>query len=322
MTKINFNTFKEGKAEGLVCVANISEELTSVTGNKYVNVMFLGEEGSSKTSSLFYSKEEIENVIPVKTVLNAEFCYKNGFLNMVRSTIVTNVTYKDFIVTSPIPPETCIERIIKTCEILKNSEYGNSSEITLYDLVKEVILEHKDMISITPGSATNHHTYIGGLAYHMYKNMMISFKILGIEGIDGKSVYDVDKEVVITAAILCNINKIFTITSGELSFENNDFYFLRNICELNVDIVEAIRAKNNQIINPKKLESLYICLRSFLGRRNWGSAINCVTEESYIVSLINEFDCNMSLYEKKKAQTPKGTISDYDVELHTRIYNI
>lgn len=321
--KINFNTFKEGKIEGLVCVANISEELTSVTGNKYVNVMFLGEEGSSKTASLFYSKEEIEKAMPVKTVLNAEFCYKNGFINMVKSTIVTNVTYKDFIVTTPMPPEVCIDRIIKTCEILKNSQYGNSSEYTtLYDLAKEVILKNKEKILITPGSATNHHSYIGGLAYHIYKIMMISFKVLGIEGTDGNSVYDVDKEVVITSSILCNINKIYTINSGELSFENNDFYFLRNVCELNVDIVDAVRMENNMIINSKKLEGLYICLRSFLGRRNWGAAINCVTEESYLVSLINEFDCNMSLYEKKKAQTPKGTISEYDNELHTRIYNI
>ena len=312
--RINFNEFKTGTLEGNCALIKVSEEQISKTGNPYINLFLFGEDGSSKSISLFTKKSDF--TIPEKSVIKAKFSYKGDFCNISNIEAVPDEKITEYVRCAPVPPQECFSRVMKTLESLKYE----SENITLYEIAIAVLNKYKDKLMYFPASESFHHTYIGGLIYHIMCMVMDAFLL-----VKGK-VYDVDKEIVISAVAVNTICKVFTLSCDEISAENNIYNYLYNDGELSIKTIDYVKDElcksTGKNVDKTKYLNFSACIKSYKGKPAWGASIYPLTEESYMVTMINQLDCHLNQYEEAKKTVEKNKLSEFIEGIYTKVLNI
>lgn len=310
MNKINFNHYKTGSVSGVCGLVKISEELQSKTGNPYINLTLYGEDNTKKQVAVFTKREDFK--IPEKTVIEATFSYKGDYLNISNIKAVEGGNINEYI--KAVNGQEYYDKIIKTLDTL-NYESDN---ITLYTLTKAVLNKHKKRLLVWPASEYMHHSYIGGFVFHLCNMMMNAYYLT-----DGR--YNIDREVVVCAALLSNICKLYTLDSDGFTSESNIYNFTYNNGEFSLKMVEDVKPNveaSGKKINEDKFLNLSICIKSYKGKGAWGSSITPLTEEAYLNFIIHSMDVNLDVYEEIRKKTEKGKLSDYSERLYTRVLNI
>lgn len=145
-----------------------------------------------------------------------------------------------------------------------------------------------------PAGMKMHHAYIGGLLQHSID--VADLAVAMAERIEG-----VDKDLVITGALLHDIGKIKEI-SAELGFPyTNAGRFMGHIAMTSM-MVQEVALKLN--IPANRLEHLQHILLSHHGENEKGSPVACATREAFIVHYADEINAVMNQFEQREGKSP------------------
>ena len=134
--------------------------------------------------------------------------------------------------------------------------------------------------------------YIGGLLQHS-----VDVADLAVSMAD--RVEGVDKDLVITGALLHDLGKIKEISS-EIGFPyTNTGRFMGHIVITSLMVQEAATKLN---IPPNRLEQLQHILLSHHGENEKGSPVACATREAFIVHYADEINAIMNQFEQHEGK--------------------
>ncbi len=144
-----------------------------------------------------------------------------------------------------------------------------------------------------PAGTRLHHAYLGGLLQH-------SVDVAGIAVALASQVENVDKDLIITGALLHDIGKIKEISSGIGFPYTNEGRLLGHIT-MSCFMVQEAAGKLR--IPASRLEQLQHILLSHHGENEKGSPVACATREAFIVHYADEINAIMNQFEQHEGKS-------------------
>ena len=144
-----------------------------------------------------------------------------------------------------------------------------------------------------PAGMRLHHAYIGGLLQH-------SIDVTGIAVALAGQHEGVDKDLIITGALLHDIGKIREI-SADFGFPyTSEGRYMGHIAMTSMMVQEAAMRLR---IPPARLEKLQHVLLSHHGDNEKGSPVACATREAFIVHYADEINAVMNQFEQREGKS-------------------
>lgn len=144
-----------------------------------------------------------------------------------------------------------------------------------------------------PAGMRLHHAYIGGLLQH-------SIDVTGIAVALAGQHEGVDKDLVITGALLHDLGKIREISSGFGFPYTSEGRYMGHIAMTSLMVQEAAARLR---IAPARLEKLQHVLLSHHGDNEKGSPVACATREAFIVHYADEINAVMNQFEQHESKS-------------------
>ena len=151
-----------------------------------------------------------------------------------------------------------------------------------------------DKFIMNPAGIRMHHAYIGGLLQH-------SVDVAGIAIALAEQIGNVDKDLVVTGALLHDIGKLREISS-QIGFPYTNEGRLLGHIAMSIIIVQEAAAKLK--MPAARLEQLQHILLSHHGDNEKGSPVECATKEAFIVHYADEIDAIMNQFETYNDKNP------------------
>ena len=151
-----------------------------------------------------------------------------------------------------------------------------------------------DKFIMNPAGMRMHHAYIGGLLQH-------SVDVAGIAIALAEQIGNVDKDLVVTGALLHDIGKLREISS-QIGFPYTNEGRLLGHIAMSIIIVQEAAAKLK--LPATRLEQLQHILLSHHGDNEKGSPVECATKEAFIVHYADEIDAIMNQFETYDDKNP------------------
>ena len=296
MEKINF---KEENSEGLCLLTKISNEKVAKNGKPYLVLTFSnGEEKLDVT--IFCKRDEFQ--IDEKTVCHASLRKNGDYVDLMALEARPNdADPLDFVLSSPENPEVYYTKILKTLTALRGDQTG-----TLYDLSIGMMEEYKTRLLYYPASEKYSHVYVGGQIYYMFTTLQDVVNL-------SRGSHEFNLETVANAVILAPISNLFTMDADEYGEgEKNLFAWMQNGSELSVKMIEKYLEVHDIGIGKPKLTPLFIAIRASHGKRSYGSSIEPITREAYIVSTLLSINAKLGIYDETLKTLNKGEMSGID----------
>jgi len=151
-----------------------------------------------------------------------------------------------------------------------------------------------DKFIMNPAGMRMHHAYIGGLLQH-------SVDVAGIAIALAEQIGNVDKDLVVTGALLHDVGKLREISS-QIGFPYTNEGRLLGHIAMSVMMVQDAAAKLK--LPAARLEQLQHILLSHHGDNDKGSPVVCATKEAFIVHYADEIDAIMNQFETYDDKSP------------------
>ena len=151
-----------------------------------------------------------------------------------------------------------------------------------------------DKFIMNPAGMRMHHAYIGGLLQH-------SVDVAGIAIALAEQIGNVDKDLVVTGALLHDIGKLREISS-QIGFPYTNEGRLLGHIAMSIIIVQEAAAKLK--LPAARLEQLQHILLSHHGDNEKGSPVECATKEAFVVHYADEIDAIMNQFETYDDKNP------------------
>ena len=151
-----------------------------------------------------------------------------------------------------------------------------------------------DKFIMNPAGMRMHHAYIGGLLQH-------SVDVAGIAIALAEQIGNVDKDLVVTGALLHDVGKLREISS-QIGFPYTNEGRLLGHIAMSVMMVQDAAAKLK--LPQARLEQLQHILLSHHGDNDKGSPVVCATKEAFIVHYADEIDAIMNQFETYDDKSP------------------
>lgn len=147
---------------------------------------------------------------------------------------------------------------------------------------------------LNPAGMRLHHAYIGGLLQH-------SVDVTGLAVALAEQIEGVDKDLVITGALLHDIGKLREISS-RIGFPYTDEGRLLGHISMSIIMVQEAAARLR--LPAARLEQLQHILLSHHGDNEKGSPVACATKEAFIVHYADEIDSIMNQFNGHDGKSP------------------
>ena len=159
----------------------------------------------------------------------------------------------------------------------------------LKQLVKKILVDHKQKFQIYPASISYQYNYQSGLIEQTVSLIKIS-KILGKH-------YKVDIDLLLTGACLHQIGKLYSINMGFSQPKSNERRLIGNAI-LSRDIVNNYIRKVKRFPDEDKIRLEHLIL-SYQGRKEWQSPVEPQTLEAVLLHTINYMDSHVNVMSQK-----------------------
>lgn len=172
------------------------------------------------------------------------------------------------------------ERLIVLKNLVLNIEYNSLVDLCNY------VLNDYDFIKCT-GARNRHHAYEGGLLVHTAEVASIAWQMAQ------SNCLKVNTDILITAAIWHDYGKIwdYTIKEGKYEYTNHQDkirHLARSYAEFMKQVVDID-------LPTEIIDDICHCILSHHGRQEWGSPVEPITTEAYILHFSDMLSCKCSL---------------------------
>lgn len=162
-------------------------------------------------------------------------------------------------------------------------------------LLHAITAKHADRLSSWPAAVTVHHAYRGGLLEHVLK--------LAETGTALAHAYGVDPDLIVAGAVLHDIGKLEELSFDTAASYSREGNLLGHITIGVVMVREAARAIEG--FPPDLLARIEHMVVSHHGQRQLGSPVEPMTEEAFILSVLDDLDARLHQF-RRHVQEDEG----------------
>ena len=270
-------TINEGESKSFrVLIKHVEEK--KGTKNIYVNVTFTDGEAELSANAWCPASE-----FPCAgQIADITLVMKNGCINIKSAIPVPAEDPSKYLRHAPINPDSGMAMIYRYI--------SEMNDMDLKTITEYLIKQNEDNFKRWSAAKSVHHNYLNGLLYHICR-MIANVKNLS-------SVYALNKDLLMSAAILHDIGKLKELKmdelgSAEYTIEGNLYGHL---------YLGAIMVK----------EACRACMvneTSHHGKMEYGAVKSPATKEAYVLHILDELDSKLWVYEDVMKNTEPGTFS-------------
>lgn len=282
-------TINEGESKSFRILIKHVEEKKG-TKNTYVNVTFTDGETELSANAWCPASEfpYTGQIVDITLVM------KNGYINIRSAIPVPTEDPSKYLRHAPIDSDSGMAMI-----------YHYISEMNDQDLkivTEYLIKQNEDKFKRWTAAKSVYHNYLNGLLYHICR------RIANVKNLS--SVYALNKDLLMSAAILHDIGKLRELKmdelgSAEYTMEGNLYGHLYlgtimikescNVCMVNE--------------NSQNIQLLIHMILSHHGKMEYGAVKTPATREAYVLHILDELDSKLWIYEDVMKNTEPGTFS-------------
>ena len=179
--------------------------------------------------------------------------------------------------------------------------------------VRPALLEHDELIRKMPAASHMHHAFNGGLLEHVWSISRIACLLANHYG----KYYDdlnppLDKDVIVTAAILHDIGKLIELEFHPVSAKYTTRGRLVGHIVMGRDMVREAASKIDGF-PAETLLQLEHAILAHHGRRDYGSPVVPQTLEALIVSFADDLDAKVNTYAQARLRSTSPDAFTEDV---------
>lgn len=201
-----------------------------------------------------------------------------------------------------IMPEDDISNLVPVgefdAEVYKNkmeTMIGSVKTLTLRTLLKKIFSGNfYDEFCKNPAGMKLHHAYLGGLLQH-------SVDVAELASAMADTIGRVDKDLIVTGALLHDIGKVREISSGMGFPYTTEGRLLGHITMSVLMVREAAVELKLPLTSLQQLEHIIL---SHHGDQEKGSPMACATKEAFIVHYADEMNAIMNQFDVKDNKSP------------------
>ena len=292
--KINEMTPGNDNIEFEAIIAKVTVGKTNGNNkSNYLNLVLDDQTGSIDAKLWSATPQDIENFIQGTLVKGKGDIIKyNGNRQMKVSKLAkidaTDQQKMAFIPCAPLPVDEMMDFL--------DTQINKIKEKTYHDIVVSIMKDHREAFKYAPAASHNHHEFVSGLLYHTYTMVKCGLAMCDIYT-------SLDQDLLISGIILHDIGKI-----QELSGPIAPVYTLEGNLLGHISIgAELVKRKADELgFKGEKVTLLIHMILSHHGAKEYGSPVLPMIKEAEILSLIDNIDARMNMFEKALAETEEG----------------
>lgn len=303
MAKINksISELKSGeKAEGFYLIKNFEVKKTT-NGKQYIDMELVDKTGSINAKIWEYTKEN-EDIVSENSIVKVrgEVLDWNGTkqlkVNKIRGKVsADNMDITDLIPAAPIE-NTEMMKILKS--YIKKISDG---EIML--LVENIIEKYSDKLYYYPAAKKNHHSYLGGLLYHMIRMLQSGEKLGEVYGF-------LNMDYVYAGVVLHDVCKILEMDSDEYGVVS-DYTMEGKLLGHIIQGIKEIETEGEKInLSREKSIVLQHMVLSHHYEPEFGSPKKPMTPEAELLHFLDIIDARMFDFEHALEGIETGQFTD------------
>lgn len=176
----------------------------------------------------------------------------------------------------------------------------------LRQLLSAIVARHAERLRVWPAAMMVHHAYRGGLLEHIL-TLAETGRLLA-------DVYDVDRDLVVTGAVLHDLGKLEELRYDGVASYTQSGNLLGHITIGVIMVREAIQAIDG-FPDGLRLRVEHLIL-SHHGAREFGSPVEPMTKEAFILSAIDDLDATLHQFSRHVAEDDgEGDFTGYHPRL-------
>lgn len=270
--------------------------LTSTTGNQYANIELQDATGKIEGKKWTIDAEDAFIFKPGNIVaINGEvLAYKGNLQVKIYSGKELNkktVDLSRFLIQSEFSLLNLKERFVDLVDEITDEE------IAL--VVNSIFEKYEDELFSFPAAKRNHHNYLRGLMTHSISMAETALYF-------SKRYKNIDKSLLIAAALLHDVGKIVELSGPEITTYTTEGMLLGHI-SLGFAMVKEFCEKLN--ITREKATLLQHIILSHHGKMEYGSPVLPTTKEAILLSMIDDLDAKMELCDNVLETVDEGEFS-------------
>lgn len=282
-------TINEGESKSFRILIKHVEEKKG-TKNTYVNVTFTDGETELSANAWCPASEfpYTGQIVDITLVM------KNGYINIRSAIPVPTEDPSKYLRHAPIDSDSGMAMI-----------YHYISEMNDQDLkivTEYLIKQNEDKFKRWTAAKSVYHNYLNGLLYHICR------RIANVKNLS--SVYVLNKDLLMSAAILHDIGKLRELKMDELG--SAEYTMEGNLYgHLYLGTIMIKEACNVCMVNEnsQNIQLLIHMILSHHGKMEYGAVKTPATREAYVLHILDELDSKLWIYEDVMKNTEPGTFS-------------
>lgn len=288
-------------------IKSYSKGITN-NGEPYLTIEF--QDKSGKISSKFWKvSEDIENIVEVGKIVIAKgdiIEYNKSIQFRVKDIkeIDQNlVNLNDFLITSDISEKDLKDGI---------EYYINSILNPIYkDIVSTIFNEVGDIFYKYPAASKIHHSFVGGLAFHIISMCKLADSICGLYP-------ELDRDLLISGVLLHDVGKMIEISGPVKSEYTLEGKLLGHISIMNGKVSKVIDELN--VGDSEEAILIRHMILSHHGHYEYGSPVLPLTREAEVLYYIDNIDARLNTLKEEFNKTKAGSFTQRIFALDNRAF--
>lgn len=282
------------------------------SGNNYLTLTISDQSGKIQAIMWNYSgnicAKDVGRIVFISAEVGYFRNYKQATASEVRLADVTDIglySVENLVPIAPIDAVAAMDRIVKYIESIKDPDYQRIASALIYG--------NEEAFSTIPAGKSIHHSFLHGLLMH-------TLNVLDLSDNFAKKYDDVNRDLLITGALLHDIGKIqeFVLSETGLVVDySEDGQLLGHLTMGANQVSEVAKALGTPECKSRLLQHLIL---SHHGTPEHGAAVLPICLESELLSSADMIDSRAEIYREQYSEMFSGEFSPFIHSLNKRIY--
>lgn len=289
------------------------EETKKEGGNTHVRLTLLDGEGEYTAMCFSTTAEQLAqqgvrpNMIAAAEIKVSSYNGKSFNINRISPYEGSDLSVKDFIVSSPLDAEEMFEEIISALNASADDMGGKVKPLA--ELTIMILERYKSEYLRWSAAVAVHHNFKGGLIYHSYRIFKSAEAICAVYP-------ELDKELLLSAAAIHDIGKLWEYRTddygaSEVTGSGVLFGHIYMGAKLVSNFADKYYAEHND--SPRfldeKVRLLTHLILSHHGTREWGAAAPPAIPEAFVLHHLDNLDARVNACGKEFQKLRPGEIT-------------
>ena len=325
MNKVKLSTLpiaKGSTTEVTLAVASYKNCGVAKNGKPYIDITVMDGEAMVSGKAFSITAEELEGIsVREGSVISAkvevsDFNGRSYTFSDIRLESNDSSALVQLVPMPPHDPEKMYAEILKMIRHAadKTAEQRGGARSGLGEFVCAFLEANKADYIKSSAALKMHHDLRSGLVYHSFRMAMAAICMTKVYSA-------LDAELLVSAAAIHDIGKLRSMTTSELGMAayTSDGVLFEHLL-LGIEMLNEFRLTYEGELEEEAYRLLKHLIASHHGKKEFDAITLPAVPEALVLSMIDDLDAKMYMYEKNIAQLEPGAISDKNRLIGTSFY--